>query len=223
MNLEVVDGLDVFNQLSQWRLHMAHLALESGSHDEVRAVAIKGTQAAVRRRYPNGSLDDDNTVVATRRALQECCATETVLPSIVEELASKIANGEPFPSTTPVLDFRDLLALRTMLPWSIIDAANVLFPLVFRLGEPGETVRSRGREIDVEGLPVLADGSGPLCSPCTHQDEESLSDSTTEVILICYTPMTIYREFVARKELARLVWMTWIFKFVEERAFLPQE
>lgn len=223
MNLDVVDGLDVFNQLSQWRLHMAHLALEPGTHDEVRTVAIKGTQAAVRRRYPDGSLDDDKTVLATRQALQESCAVEKPLPSIVEELAASIAGGAPFPPSTPVLEFRDLLALRTMLPWSIIDAANVQFPLMFRLGEPGETVQSRGQAVDVEGLPVIASGSVPICSPCTHQDEETLSDATTEVILICYTPMTIYREFVARKELARLVWMTWIFKFVEERAFLPQE
>ena len=213
MNFEVIDGLDCFNQLPGWRLHMAHLSLANDYSDQVMDVAVRGAVNRVKRRFEGVPVEDEPTVSALRQVLET--------PTTSELFARSILNGEPFPRAHPGLEFRDILALRTMLPWSVMDARQVLFPMQYRLGKPGETGEHRGSEVELEGLPVLADGRGVLASPCCYHDIDRMTDDAHEVILVCYTPMSIAQDFTSRTELGRLMWMTWTFKFEAEKAFKP--
>ncbi len=216
MNFEVIDGLDVFNRVPNWRLHMAHLSLAPDYSEQVLDVAIKGAKTRVRKRFEKTPWEDEPTLCALREALgpdQQCTS---------ECLAREILDGGEFPRAAhPGVEFRDLLALRTMLPWSVMEARQVLFPMQYRLGEAGETGEQRGQEVDLEGLPVLADGRGVVASPCCSHDAARLTDDAQEVVLVAYTPMSIAQEFTARTELGRLMWMTWVFRFESEKAFKP--
>ncbi len=220
---QVVDGLDLFNRVPGWRLHMAHLSLEPGDHERVFDVAIKGTLASIRRRFPAGAIAPDATLDAVRTALEVHAGGPAPLPATSEQFIGEILGGSVIPRRHPALVFRDLLLARTRLPWSVFDARKVLLPMMYRLGEPGEADRDRGIEVSLENVPLLCDGNGIVASPCTYHGEARIVDDTTQVIVVCYTPMSIAREYTARTELARLVWMTWAFKFVEERAFRPPE
>ncbi len=215
MNFEVIDGLDVFNQVPGWRLHMAHLSLTDDYSDQVLDVAVKGAVSRVKRRFDGVAFGDDPTV----RALGE--VLDDPHEPTCDALARSILEGEAFPRAHPGVEFRDILALRTQLPWSVMDARTVLFPMAFRSGKPGETGEHLGREVDLEGVPVLADGKGIVASPCSCHRADRMSDETRDVVVVCYTPMSIARDFTARTELGRLMWMTWVFKFESEKAFKP--
>jgi DNA/RNA-binding domain of Phe-tRNA-synthetase-like protein len=121
------------------------------------------------------------------------------------------------------LQFRDILSLRTLLPWTVVDAESLLFPLVFRPGGKGETLQIDGATVNLHGVPLLTHAKGYVGSPCSTQGDETITSDTTQVIMVCYTPLSIAREYTARTELARLVWMTWAFQFIMERAFRPME
>lgn len=215
MNFEVVDGLDVFNQVPRWRLHMAHLSLTDDYSDQVLDVAVKGAVSRVKRRFDGIDFGADPTVRALGDVLDEQHEPTS------DVLARSILAGEDFPRAHPGIEFRDILALRTQLPWSVMDAHNVLFPMAFRMGKTGETGEHLGREVDLEGVPVLADGKGIVASPCCCHRADRMGDETRDVIVVCYTPMSIAQDFTARKELGRLMWMTWVFKFEAEKAFKP--
>ncbi len=214
MDFEVIDGLDVFLDAPGWRLHMAHLALEQGSHEQVLEVMIRGTVARVNQRYGDHGLDGQANVCALRDALGDTLASS-------EQLVAALLAGGSFPGGDTAEVFRDLLAARTLLPWSLMDARRVRFPMKFRLGEQGETGTLAGREVELEGLPLLTDGDGVVGSPCCDCCDERTHAGASEVILVCYTPLAVSRQFDARTELARMVWTTWAFRFVSEKAFRP--
>ena len=96
---------------------------------------------------------------------------------------------------------------------------------------PRVVVLAEGRIVGDGPVPALARTCAEfrlLFAEQVSRREARIEDATmakdaSNVIMISYTPMSIYREFTARTELARMVWMTWIFKFVEERAYLPKE
>jgi len=214
---EVIDDLDVFNEVPGWRLHLAHLALEPGPHDQVLEVITRGTRASLGRKYPGGDFRTDPNIRAVRRATGD---RGTVSSEIILQ---RVLDGGEMPSLDPVRLFRDLLELRTQLPWSAVDAEEVLFPWKFKSGETGETCDTPRGTCDLEGLPLLIDGRGPVASPCAPVEETRLKEATSQVIMVCYTPVEVAREFAARTQLARMVWTTWAFRFVSEKAIRAME
>jgi hypothetical protein len=70
---------------------------------------------------------------------------------------------------------------------------------------------------------VLCDKAGKLYTPLGISDEEEISLSCRDILLVCYAPLERAREVAAKSHLGNLVHMTQIFRFVMERAFLPSE
>jgi hypothetical protein len=217
VDFEVIDGLDLFLAAPGWRLHLAHLALEDGSHEQVLGVIQRGTLAKLRKTFPEQDVSGHRNIGAVRDALGDGRPRATS-----ERLAARVVGGSPVGSGSTVRTFGDLLTLRTLLPWTFVDARKVLFPLKFRLGEAGETGTSQGEPVDLEGVPLLADGRGIVASVCTDPDRTRLDEDAQEVIAVCYTPLAVSREFEARTELARMVWTTWAYRFVAEKAYRPE-
>jgi len=217
VDFEVIDGLDLFNDIPGWRLHMAHLALEPGSHDQVLEVVTRGTLARVHKRFPDGSVAGDGNIEAVREALggEEGLATS-------ERLTREILDGHPIAQGHPGQVLCDVLALRTRLPWSVMDAEKVLLPMKFRSGEGTERGRYSDDVVDLADRPLLTDGDGVVASPCTDTASDRMSPETTQVIVVCYTPLAVAKKFEARTELARVIWTTWAFRFVTEKAFKPK-
>ena len=217
MGFEVIDGLDLFNDIPGWRLHLAHLALEPGCHEQVLEVITRGTMARVHKRFPDGSMAGDGNVEAVREALggREGLATS-------ERLAREILDGRSLPQGHPGQVLCDVLALRTLLPWSVMDAEKVLLPLKFRAGQGAESGRYGDEVVDLVDRPLLTDGEGIVASPCASGAGSGMSPETTQVIVVCYTPLAVAKKFEARTELARVIWTTWAFRFVTEKAFKPK-
>lgn len=221
---EILEDLKIQNHMPGWRLCMGHLVQTEGSHSGVLDLAIKGTLAGFGRRVAGLSLDADPTVRAVRESLGECSGHTAARAPTSERLASRIMEEGSFPRTAHLaLDFCNLLALRTMLPWSVVDATAVEFPMTFRPGEAGEKVLDGDEEVDLCSLPVIVDESGGVrCCPCTDPGDSLLGQDTSQVLLFCFTPLSVAHEYTARKQLSQLVSLTWAFRFVEARAYRPE-
>jgi len=215
--------LRVENRIPGWRLHVAQLSLEPGSHEQVLGLAIRGTLAKLRRRFPQGLHGDDDAVRAIHDALGcDGCRRSGCRPTS-ERLAASILEGAEYERSFPAREFRDILSLRMMLPWGMMDTDKARFPLIYRLGEAGESVMDHGETVDLQGVPILTAGENILSSPCTMHDVEQLDPASDSVVMVSYTPMSVWRTIQARTYLSQLIWMSWAFKFDEERAFKPQE
>jgi hypothetical protein len=99
----------------------------------------------------------------------------------------------------------------------------VSFPFVFRIGKKEDTLKSEDPTFTLKGCPVLCDKAGRLFTPLSITDGEEITPSCRDILLVCYAPLERAREVAAKSHLGNLVHMTQVFRFIMERAFLPNE
>ena len=86
-----------------------------------------------------------------------------------------------------VVDVINLVSLRTLLPIGLYDAAKLRPPLVLRRGAPGEAYDGIGKEqLNLDGLPVLADAEGPFGSPTSDSPRTMVTEATREVFAVVF-------------------------------------
>jgi hypothetical protein len=206
-------------ELPGWRIHIAHLRLwEERDRGNVMDVAVKGAWAQLLRSHPGRGLEQAGTVEMVRRGLKEvgldpaavCPASEALLAGFLE--AGEMSRG------SLAWEFFSVLTVKSEAPWSVVARSSLRPPLTFRAGRPGETLASRGRPFDCEGLPVLADETGVLASPWTLGSPSDL-EGCTEAVFVCYLPRDLFRAIEPKTHLGRLVWLTWAYRFVFERTY----
>jgi DNA/RNA-binding domain of Phe-tRNA-synthetase-like protein len=86
-----------------------------------------------------------------------------------------------------VVDVINLVSLRTLLPIGLYDAEKVRPPVTLRRGAPGETYDGIGKEqLNLGGLPVLADAAGPFGSPTSDSRRTMVTGDTREVVAVVF-------------------------------------
>jgi DNA/RNA-binding domain of Phe-tRNA-synthetase-like protein len=88
-----------------------------------------------------------------------------------EALIRRIVQGKDLYHVHTVVDICNLVALESLFSTEVFDLETIQPPVLFRLGQPGETYFGIGRgEIKLKRLPVFADILGPF--GCTTNDSE---------------------------------------------------
>ncbi|MFH1177351.1 MAG: hypothetical protein V1750_08080 [Acidobacteriota bacterium] len=180
-------------------------------------LAIGGTLATFHGRFARAPLLEDRVVQSVRRRLEAVGIDPEVHPPSSEVLAQSLLQGDSFPRRSEADDLCHLLALKTLVPWSVADCSRLHPPLSFRLGREGESLQVAGQEVAVAGWPVLADARQVVASPLLDEGA-ALPAEADEVLLTCFQPADVAEVVAAKVHLARFVVMTWAFRFVEERA-----
>jgi len=100
----------------------------------------------------------------------------------------KAYEAERYPSIHPVVDYFNGLSLETGLPISVLDQDKLSGEWGFRLGQSGEvyTFNPSGQELKVEGLPVLADESGPTGSPVKDAQRTKVGPETSRYLVVVW-------------------------------------
>jgi len=99
-----------------------------------------------------------------------------------EALLRRIISGKSFPHINAVVDVINLVSVETRLPIGLYDLRNVQGDIEFRVGRSGETYKGIGKyELNLEGLPVFCDSTGPHGSP-TSDSERTMVTAATETI-----------------------------------------
>jgi hypothetical protein len=208
--------LDVFDcdtAVPAWRLHVAHMA-HSRWRDlgNVMDVAMEGAHGELARAFPTGRIEDGATVRLVRAAVN-LLGLETAGPLASEALLASFLRDGAVPRGTLAWEVLAVLTIKSQAPWAVLDRAAIRPPLLFRIGEPGETLPGGA---PCGGLPVLADQDGAKASPWIAIGPTDLADCE-RAVFVCFLPHDLFRTIEPKTHMGRVVWLTWAYKFLFER------
>lgn len=102
-----------------------------------------------------------------------------------EALLRRIIQGKGLYHINSIVDINNFVSLKSLHSCGVYDTANITWPAAFRVGAQGEFYKGIGKEtINIEGLPVFADSSGPFGSPTSDSERAMISLATRSMMLI---------------------------------------
>ena len=126
-------------------------------------------------------------VAATREMYRRLGKDPSRYRGSPEALLRRARSGKALYRIHNVVDVINLVSLRTLLPVGLYDAAKLRPPLVLRRGAPGEAYDGIGKEqLNLDGLPVLADAEGPFGSPTSDSRRTMVTEATAEVFAVVF-------------------------------------
>lgn len=163
--------------------------------------ALDEAVAAAAGRLEGGRAQDVPAVAATRRAYQVLGKDPARYRPAAEALLRRVAQGKGLFRINNVVEVNNLLSLETGFSIGTYDRARLTPPVVFRRGRMGETYEGIGRgPLNLEGLPVFADGLGPFGSPTSDSARSMVQRETTRILMVIigFAPVMVEPAHLAR-------------------------
>ncbi len=102
-----------------------------------------------------------------------------------EALLRRLIAGKGLPRINNVVDVINLVSVESRLPIGLYDLAQVQGAIEFRAGRAGESYKGIGKyDLNLEGLPLFADGKGPHGSATSDSERTMVTEATTRVLAI---------------------------------------
>jgi DNA/RNA-binding domain of Phe-tRNA-synthetase-like protein len=134
--------------------------------------------------YPRTVLESPQ-VTATRAGYKALGKDPARYRGSAEALLRRIVAGKGLPQINAVVDVINLLSVESRLPVGLYDMAHVDGDIVFRAGRAGETYKGIGKyDLNLEGLPLFADASGPHGSATSDSERTMVTPATKEVLAV---------------------------------------
>ncbi len=123
-------------------------------------------------------------IAATRAAYKALGKDPSRYRGSAEAMLRRISQGKGLYRVNTVVDVNNLVSLETFHSIGLYDRAHLAPPLVFRRGGAGEEYQGIAKgAINLEGLPVFADGEGPFGNPSSDSARTMIRPETTEVLM----------------------------------------
>lgn len=166
--------------------HAVAVALDTSALDSAIALIEQETRDAYGTVTSVGEVAD---VAAVRRMFHGFGVDPTRVRPASEALLRRVLRSEPFPRIHPVVDTGNLCSLEFLLPIGSYDADAVRGATTCRLGKADETIETiGGRTMDVDGLLILADETGPFGGPISDADRTKVSAATERTLTVLFVP-----------------------------------
>jgi DNA/RNA-binding domain of Phe-tRNA-synthetase-like protein len=134
--------------------------------------------------FPRGVLASPQ-VEATRAAYKALGKDPSRYRGSAEALLRRMVAGKGLPQINAVVDAINLVSVESRLPIGLYDLAHVTGEIVFRAGRAGETYKGIGKyDLNLEGLPLFADTSGPHGSATSDSERTMVTSATKQVLAI---------------------------------------
>ena len=105
-----------------------------------------------------------------------------------EALIRRIGQGKGLYEVNTVVDVNNLISIESGFSVGSYNAEKIEENLVFRVGKPGETYKGIGKDdINIEGLPVLADEKGAIGSSTSDSERAMITEDAQEVLTLIYS------------------------------------
>jgi len=144
---------------------------------EATAALFRGMRMDEARKFP--------PIKALRDAYRALGNDPTRYRGSNEALVRRITQGKDLYRVNTVVDVNNLISLETLHSAGTFDFDRVQPPVIFRIGQPGESYAGIGRgEIKIEGLPVFADRLGPFGSTTSDSERTMVRPETTRVLMV---------------------------------------
>ena len=169
--------------------------------DPALALALEGAVTAAAMRLEGSRAQDLPAVAATRQAYRALGKDPARYRPAAEALLRRVAQGKGLSQVDNVVAVNNLLSLETGFSIGTYDLVKLQPPLVFRRGRMGEAYEGIGRgSLNLDGLPVFADGLGPFGSPTSDSGRSMVQGETTRIlmVLIGFAPVMAAAAHLAR-------------------------
>ena len=124
-------------------------------------------------------------ILATRSGYKALGKDPARYRGSAEALLRRILSSKGLPQINSVVDTINLVSVESRLPIGLYDLAHVKGDIVFRAGRVGETYKGIGKyDLNLEGLPIFCDETGPHGSPTSDSERTMVTSSTQKVAAI---------------------------------------
>ncbi len=142
----------------------------------------KRMQEILKLPYARGVLEAPQ-ILATRAAYKALGKDPARYRGSAEALLRRVIAGKGLPEINAVVDVINLVSVESRVPVGLYDIDHVNGDIVFRVGRAGESYPGIGKyDLNLEGLPVFCDATGPHGSP-TSDSERTMVTSETQLVL----------------------------------------
>src|SRR5579862_5997834 len=124
-------------------------------------------------------------ILATRAGYKALGKDPSRYRGSAEALLRRMIAGKGLPRINSVVDVINLVSVESRLPIGLYDLDHVVPPVEFRAGRAGETYKGIGKyDLNLEGLPLFADATGPHGSANSDSERTMVTDATKKVLAI---------------------------------------
>jgi DNA/RNA-binding domain of Phe-tRNA-synthetase-like protein len=163
---------------------------------DLTALMNKRVDEILKLPFARGVLESSE-ITATRAAYKALGKDPARYRGSAEALLRRVIAGKGLPQINAVVDVINLVSVESRLSIGLYDLANVNGDIVFRAGRAAETYKGIGKyDLNLEGLPVFSDATGPHGSPTSDSERTMVTAATKNVvaIIISFTgPDTLQR------------------------------
>ncbi len=135
-----------------------------------------------------GEAAASDPVIANVRAAFKACGKDPsrYRPSS-EALTRRVISGKPLYQVNNVVDSGNLVSLMTGIPIGIYDTGKIEGGMQMTIGAKGDSYEGIGRgAINLEGLPVLKDDTGPFGTPFSDSARTAVTEDTTHIVMVLF-------------------------------------
>src|SRR5712692_8226155 len=128
---------------------------------------------------------ESSAILATRAGYKALGKDPARYRGSAEALLRRLIAGKGMPRINNVVDTINLVSVESRLSIGLYDLAQVAGAIEFRAGRAGETYKGIGKyDLNLEGLPLFADGKGPHGSPTSDSERTMVTAATHQVLAI---------------------------------------
>jgi len=211
---DVLDTFDCRILVPGWRLHLASLSV-TPDRDKGNVMDL-ATSGAFRTLQGAGDTDESGMSLLLREYWSQVGLDPSEFPPSSEQLVQRALEQGGIDRGCLAWEFLSILVLKSGVPWAALDRRVLHTPLVYRLGEPGESLPTDRGDVSCVGLPVLADSEAVRAAPWALGSADDLVDADP-VVFVCFLPQDMFRRVNPKSVLGRAVWLTWVYRFVFEK------
>ncbi len=128
---------------------------------------------------------ESSKILATRSGYKALGKDPARYRGSAEALLRRIITGKSFPQINNVVDIINLVSVESRLPIGLYDLDHVQGDIIFRVGRAAESYKGIGKyDLNLEGLPVFCDESGPHGSPTSDSERTMVTSATKRILAI---------------------------------------
>ena len=144
--------------------------------------------AHLKTTYQPDQISSIPSIAAMRRAYKTLGKDPSRYRGSAEALLRRVLSGKGLYNVNTVVEINNLISLESLLPAGSYDIGNVVPPITFRVGQPGETYKGIGKdEVNIENLPVFADAHGAFGSPTSDSERAMIRLETERVLMVIFS------------------------------------
>lgn len=146
---------------------------------------MKAREAEVLQLPEPRAVLESSKILATRSGYKALGKDPARYRGSAEALLRRIITGKSFPHINAVVDIINLVSVESRLPVGLYDLAQIKGDVVFRVGRAAESYKGIGKyDLNLEGLPVFSDETGPHGSPTSDSERTMVTPATQHIAAI---------------------------------------